>query len=190
MSDDLAINTEDEINRLHTEICGFAQKTVEHALRIGELLTNKKAELDHVKWLPWLNENILFSPDTAERYRLIFERRDELKIHEVKTLNDAYRLIRNSNKFEKNLDKPKTEKLSDEKAFEAKEKEQEREHLVSSLSNVLAFSATDSMPQQVKSLQVRFSNYAENFSAEDKMRFFDLLDDAVDELREEAEKEV
>jgi hypothetical protein len=65
------LNVQDEINGLHSEIVGLAQRALDNAIRIGELLTAKKAELAHGEFLPWLKNNVNFGPDAAERYRIV-----------------------------------------------------------------------------------------------------------------------
>ena len=82
-----------EINRLHGEICQAARTTIEKAIRIGELLTEQKAGLKHGEWLPWLKANVEFSRQTADNYRRVYEKREDLKLLNVGNLTDAYRLL-------------------------------------------------------------------------------------------------
>jgi hypothetical protein len=58
MTGNLVPKVQDEINRLHSENCSFAEKTIQNAIRIGELLTAKKADLPHGQFLPWLRTNV------------------------------------------------------------------------------------------------------------------------------------
>lgn len=90
---DLALQAVDEINRLHAEICEAARTTIEKAIRIGELLTEQKASLKHGEWLPWLKENVGFSRQTADNYRRLYEKRDDLKLLNVGNLTEAYQLL-------------------------------------------------------------------------------------------------
>src|SRR6476619_6513834 len=87
------LNAVSEINRLHGEICQAARTTIEKAVRIGELLSAQKAGLQHGQWLPWLHANVKFSRQTADNYRRIYEKREELKLLNVGNLSDAYRLL-------------------------------------------------------------------------------------------------
>jgi Protein of unknown function (DUF3102) len=82
-----------EINRLHAEICQAARTTIEKAIRIGELLTEQKATLKHGEWLPWLKANVEFSRQTADNYRRVYEKREDIKLLNVGNLTDAYRLL-------------------------------------------------------------------------------------------------
>jgi len=86
-------NTAEEINRLHFEICGFARKSLEQAIRIGELLTEQKSRLNHGEWLPWVKGNLAFSDDTARRYVTLYRRKDEIPHNAEFQLTDAYRLL-------------------------------------------------------------------------------------------------
>jgi hypothetical protein len=81
--------------------------TIVRALRIGELLIAKKDELGHGNWLTWFMKNIHFSIDTYENYKRVYERREELKLANVQTLGEAYKLIRDANR-EKRASKTKT----------------------------------------------------------------------------------
>ena len=78
------------INRLHAEICDAARTTIDKAIRIGQLLTEQKARLKHGQWLPWLETNVEFSRQTADNYRRIYDRREELKSLNIGNLTDAY----------------------------------------------------------------------------------------------------
>jgi Protein of unknown function (DUF3102) len=91
----------EEINRLHEENCIAARNTIERAIRIGELLTKQKDRLTHGDWYPWFDKNIKFSHTTDERYRKLYEQRNEIKSSNVQDLSGAYRLIRDANKSSK-----------------------------------------------------------------------------------------
>jgi hypothetical protein len=77
------------IRKLHGEVIAAARTTVAKAIEIGEILANKKKELGHGNWLPWV-KLLPFSYRTAERYMGIFERQD--KLDNVSNLSEAYRL--------------------------------------------------------------------------------------------------
>lgn len=83
----------DEIRKLHDEINGFGRKALDNAIRIGELLTQEKAKLDHGEWLPWVQVNMPFTDRTARNYIRCFEKRDRLKSENVSDLAEAYRLL-------------------------------------------------------------------------------------------------
>ncbi len=87
------VNRGAEIARLHTEIGNSLKMTLEHAIRIGELLTAQKTELKHGEWLPWIENNLPFSKQTANRYMTAWDRRGELKLLTVSNLTEAYKLL-------------------------------------------------------------------------------------------------
>jgi hypothetical protein len=85
--------TADEINRLHGELEALAVRSLDHAIRIGELLSEVKAQLPHGRWIPWLNSNLKFSERTARNYINVFEHRMVLKSARVADLTAAYKLL-------------------------------------------------------------------------------------------------
>lgn len=82
-----------EIIALHGEIITAARSTLDKAIRIGELLTEQKAQLKHGQWLPWVKGNLPFSHNTASRYMSVYARRDEISHSGKFELTDAYRLL-------------------------------------------------------------------------------------------------
>lgn len=58
----------DDINREHQLAHQHAKTAIEHAVRCGELLAGKKAELPHGSFQPWLKEHCQFAYSTAARY--------------------------------------------------------------------------------------------------------------------------
>ncbi|MBW8003978.1 MAG: DUF3102 domain-containing protein, partial [Planctomycetes bacterium] len=82
-----------EINTLHSEIGGHLKMTLDKAIRIGELLTEQKAGLQHGKWIPWIEENLPFSERSVRDYMRFYDRREELKTAKIADLMDARRLL-------------------------------------------------------------------------------------------------
>ena len=58
-----------------------------------ELLTEIKGGMKHGQWLPWVEENLPFAEDTAQRYMRVFTRRDQIPHGAVFQLTDAYKLL-------------------------------------------------------------------------------------------------
>jgi len=56
-----------EIARLHSEILTAARTSLDKAIRIGQLLTEQKAQLKHGEWLPWVKENLPFDARSSAR---------------------------------------------------------------------------------------------------------------------------
>jgi hypothetical protein len=82
-----------EIRRLHEEIISALRLTLPKAIRIGELLAEQKAAMPHGDFFPWVAEHCEFSERTAERYMILYRRRDLLKSDSVTGLAGAYRLL-------------------------------------------------------------------------------------------------
>lgn len=82
-----------EIIRLHGQILDAARTSLDNAIRIGELLVQEKARLNHGEWLPWLKGHVPFSDRTARNYMQCYEQRDRLKMESVSDLTSAYRLL-------------------------------------------------------------------------------------------------
>jgi hypothetical protein len=81
----------EEILKLHYEILDSVKMNVEKAIHIGELLISIKRELGHGKWGDWVEENLPFTPRTAERYMSL----TRIKNDNVSDLSlfDAYKLL-------------------------------------------------------------------------------------------------
>ena len=79
-----------EIAQLHSEIVGYIKITLENAIRIGELLTEQKAELKHGEWIPWIEGSLPFDKRTAQRYMKCYLEKEELKNDNVSHLSAAY----------------------------------------------------------------------------------------------------
>lgn len=82
-----------EINRLHDEIVEGGKIFLAKATYLGGLLTEQKYKLGHGKWLPWVEQNLLFSPRTASSYMRLFANRERLKSENVSDLAGAYALL-------------------------------------------------------------------------------------------------
>jgi Protein of unknown function (DUF3102) len=91
--------TAEEINRLHRDLQALAMQSLDHAIRIGELLSKVKTQLPHGRWIPWLNSNVKFSERTARNYIGVFENRMALKSARVADLTDAYKILSNRSRL-------------------------------------------------------------------------------------------
>lgn len=67
------------IRREHDACERDARSAVEHAIRAGELLIDAKAEVSHGEWLPWLDTNFAFTPQTANGYMRLARRREQIE---------------------------------------------------------------------------------------------------------------
>jgi hypothetical protein len=82
-----------EIKQLHDEICESGKITLDKAIRVGEVLSNRKSKCKHGKWMPWLTENVEFSESTACNYMRLFKNREKIKSATLADLTDAYSLL-------------------------------------------------------------------------------------------------
>lgn len=64
----LPVPTADEINKAHQFARESAGMAVEHAIRCGQLLAAKKAELRHGEFEQWVEANCEFAPRAARKY--------------------------------------------------------------------------------------------------------------------------
>jgi len=71
-----AITTAIEINDAHRLARQHAESAVQHAIRCGELLAAKKAELRHGEFKPWIAANCEFSYSSAKAYMRAVEQKD------------------------------------------------------------------------------------------------------------------
>lgn len=86
-----------EIVTLHGEVCGLLKMSLEKAIRIGELLTEQKASLQHGDFIPWIQTNLPFTDRTARSYMNCYRNRDLLKTESISDLKGAYKLLGTSN---------------------------------------------------------------------------------------------
>lgn len=77
-----------QIVDLHLGIEASLRRSVQDAIRLGELLTEQKAALPHGDFLPWLDRELPFSERTARNYMKLFEYRT--KTATVADLRTAY----------------------------------------------------------------------------------------------------
>ena len=82
-----------EIRDLHGKIKGAVSECVKDAVRIGELLTLQKAQLDHGEWLPWIKAHCCFTDRWARSYMSLYEGRNKIQLTEVDGIHDALLLL-------------------------------------------------------------------------------------------------
>jgi hypothetical protein len=81
-----------EITRLHGEIETSLHMSVDHAIRIGELLAQEKQKLGHGRFLPWVKATLPFTERTAQKYMQVYSGQANLKCESGSHLTAAYRL--------------------------------------------------------------------------------------------------
>jgi len=82
-----------EINSAHEASLEIGIKSVEQAIRCGELLVQAKAKQKHGDWLLWFDANVKFSRDTACQYVKLFK--SGIDCRNVRNLTAAYKLLSN-----------------------------------------------------------------------------------------------
>lgn len=88
----------EQIINLHTGIMSAARRSVQDAIKIGEIIAEQKKLLQHGEFLPWV-ETLPFDTNTGERYRKIYMYSS--KIPTVGNLSEAYRKIETIEQQEK-----------------------------------------------------------------------------------------
>jgi len=83
----------DRLNELHGEITRDAQALLNKAIEAGQILIEVKESLPHGDFTQWVNDNVVFSIRTAQRYMKIYSHREELKNDSVSLLNDAHKML-------------------------------------------------------------------------------------------------
>ena len=81
-----------EIRSIHQLITASLKRTVDNALRVGQLLTQAKGQMNHGEWIPWVTNNCGFSDRSAARYMKLHRHR-QLIVGHVADLTDAYRIV-------------------------------------------------------------------------------------------------
>lgn len=89
------------ITRLHNELYSLFDKGLDKAIQIGELLIQQKRALPHGEWIPWIQENLPFSDQTARNYIRLYLNRNELKSKNVLDLTTAYKALQQPKKTER-----------------------------------------------------------------------------------------
>lgn len=84
----------DEIRTLHDEIIQGLRRSLERAIRIGELLTEQKTSMQHGQFGQWIAVNLPFTDRTARNYMRCYRERDRLKTETISDLTNAYLLLR------------------------------------------------------------------------------------------------
>ena len=83
-----------EITALHNEIVGNLRRSLDAAIRIGELLTGQKESLGHGHFTGWVKDNLPFTERTAQNYMRIYRNRDRLKSETISDLTESYKLLK------------------------------------------------------------------------------------------------
>lgn len=80
-----------EIQTLLIDLNRTLKMSVEKAIRIGQLLSEQKTDMQHGEFLPWLESNFEMSERMAYRYMSLFKHND--KVAKMANLQEAYQQI-------------------------------------------------------------------------------------------------
>ena len=98
-----------EIKSLHDGITSSMRKSVGDAVKIGELLSIQKEEMQYGRYLSWIKTELPFSEATAKRYIQLFEYRD--KTLTVSDLQTAYQKVHQLESEKKQQEQARRDKL-------------------------------------------------------------------------------
>jgi hypothetical protein len=96
----------EEINHEHELCIGSMKNTLEHAIRIGELLSEQKEKVQFGDWIIWIKMNCSFDRAQATRYMKIYS--NVARVHQLEdatSIRHALRIIAAADP------KPKPEKI-------------------------------------------------------------------------------
>ena len=102
------------IKQLLSELNQTLKMSVGKAIQIGQLLSEQKEEMEHGKFLPWIENNFDMSERNAQRYMKLFQYGD--KTAKLSDLQTAYQQIETIEKQEKQ----KQEQEDNKKIFQYK----------------------------------------------------------------------
>ena len=86
-----------EIVELHELAMDDAKRSIERAIRVGELLSEQKSELNHGEWIPWVEENLPFDRRQASNYMRVFSNQHELNGNSTSHLAEAVQMLATPN---------------------------------------------------------------------------------------------
>lgn len=140
----VALTPEAEITKLYDEILDYSRKTLEGAIRIGELCALRKEELAHGDFLPWLRKETPLSEDFAERCMTIYRGRNEIPHGKIQNITQALAFLKKVSltvKKEQDLLDEKTptpeleeqEQINDEKRLQEQAQQEEKKQLLQTL---------------------------------------------------------
>jgi Protein of unknown function (DUF3102) len=90
------IESAQQANEAHRRVLNSFQA----AIAVGEFLSQKKSELGHGNWLPWVQENLDFGDRTASNYMRLFKNANHLNRKGLSDLTEGYRMLANRAKTE------------------------------------------------------------------------------------------
>ncbi len=81
-----------EMISIYNKILSPPKVVLVSALRLGEMLSKKKEELEYGNWEDFIDKNLPFTIRTAQHYLSLYNNKD--KIAKVESLREAYKLLK------------------------------------------------------------------------------------------------
>jgi len=82
------------IIRLHEEIVAEAKRSLEKAIRLGQLLVDAKASMNHGSWMTWCEDSLpRISERTIRNYMRVFRNKDLLLRQDITDPAAAYKAL-------------------------------------------------------------------------------------------------
>ena len=156
----------DEICRLHVENEGDGRRSLDRAIRIGELLTAQKQLIGHGGFEDWLSEARLpFAPSTARGYMKAYLKRDELKSLNIRDISSALKHIYGSKPKPKPKPKPDdADPLPDEFIVEIRLSKDEEKEFKQIIGKLMELYGTEDVTSTL--LRLLRNKYQEHFYGE------------------------
>jgi hypothetical protein len=81
------------VNDEYALMTGDMTRAVKRAIRIGELLSEAKAEVAHGEWIPWVEENLTFGQDMASKYMRLYRKQERVLDFGATSIREAVALL-------------------------------------------------------------------------------------------------
>lgn len=172
-----------EIVRLHNGIITSSRRSVEDAIKIGQIISEQKKLLNHGEFLPWI-ETLPFSQKTSWNYLKMYD----YKLVNVTNLQEAYNKVKQLEHQEKQTEQERKRQLISEyrktgikpdswdRALDYEYEKQEKERI----------KREEEIARQEDERKKRANERAERDHAEDL--FHETLFNATDEIINESKK--
>jgi hypothetical protein len=96
----------DRINKLHNQAEQAVYDSLSFAMDAGELLADQKAKMPHGLFTEWVQQNLVFSPRTAQAYMRIAQNRAQIEDQRPGSISEALKTLSTSQEKEKMAEDP------------------------------------------------------------------------------------
>lgn len=88
-----------QIKELHSQIQNDSKQSLSRAIKLGSILQKEKERVGHGNFIDFVNRYLPFSERTSRNYLTLHKNHDKIKEAKVKSLNEAYQLLKTSRPF-------------------------------------------------------------------------------------------